>query len=111
VGFRGVHTAGRRRGGGYVSARHERRRLNESFSPDNGADGDAATENPGAPSRHDGILVLSRTDEGGEGWGCQNATTARNNVVITAGVCGNYIDAGVVESIVQNVAAKVTTQT
>jgi hypothetical protein len=65
----------------------------------------------GRPDEHDGILVLSRTDEGGEGWGCQNATTARNNVVITAGVCGNYIDAGVVESIVQNVAAKVTTQT
>ncbi len=65
----------------------------------------------GRPHEHDGIAVVSRTDEGGEGWGCQNATTARNNVVITAGVCGNYVDASVVESIVEQISAKAAAQT
>lgn len=65
----------------------------------------------GRPSEHDGVAVISRTDEGGEGWGCQNATTVRNNVVITAGICGNYVDPSVVESIVDKIAAKVTAQT
>ncbi len=65
----------------------------------------------GRPDEHDGLAIVSRTDEGGEGWGCRNATTARNNVVITAGVCGNYVDAEVVESIVEKIAARVAAQT
>ncbi len=65
----------------------------------------------GRPSENDGVAVISRTDEGGEGWGCENATTARNNVVITAGVCGNYVDPAVVQSITEKIAAKVTAQT
>lgn len=65
----------------------------------------------GQPTEADGVMVISRTQEGGEGWGCQNGTTARNNVVITAGVCGDSVSPEVVRTLVQSMAAKVSTQT
>ncbi len=65
----------------------------------------------GQPTEADDIVTVSRTQEGGEGWGCQLGVMARTNVVITASVCGDDVSADVVRALIQSVAAKVSVQT
>lgn len=42
----------------------------------------------GTAANHDGMLTVTNTEEGAEGWQCQRALTARNNVVIDVRDCG-----------------------
>lgn len=42
----------------------------------------------GTVANHDGMLTVINTEEGAEGWQCQRALTARNNVVIDVRDCG-----------------------
>jgi hypothetical protein len=42
---------------------------------------------PGPVTNHDGILSVINAEEGGAGWACQRALTARNNVVIDTRIC------------------------
>jgi hypothetical protein len=56
---------------------------------------------PGDPNAHywslskasndDGILTIVRVEEGGEGWSCQRAMTAANNIVIDVSACADNI--------------------
>ena len=41
----------------------------------------------GSPVTTDGVVSLRETREGGNGWGCERAITARNNVVVDVMVC------------------------
>lgn len=43
----------------------------------------------GTATNHDGMLSITNTEEGGRGWQCQRALTARNNIVIDVRSCGN----------------------
>lgn len=65
----------------------------------------------GQPTETDDIVTVSRTQEGGEGWGCQLGLMARTNVVITASVCGDNIPPEAVSALIQSVAAKVSVRT
>lgn len=42
----------------------------------------------GTAANHDGMLTVTNTEEGAEGWQCQRVLTARNNVVIDVRDCG-----------------------
>jgi hypothetical protein len=43
-------------------------------------------------SDDDGVLTIVRVEEGGEGWSCQRALTATNNIVIDVSACSDNID-------------------
>jgi hypothetical protein len=52
-----------------------------------------ATWSVGTVMSRDGVLTVVLTQEGAEGWACQRAMTARNNVVVDTRSCGfNTID-------------------
>ncbi|EFG79729.1 hypothetical protein HMPREF0591_0350 [Mycobacterium parascrofulaceum ATCC BAA-614] len=42
----------------------------------------------GTATNHQGMLSITNTQEGGGGWQCQRALTARNNIVIDVRSCG-----------------------
>lgn len=54
----------------------------------------------------DGITNWTNTQEGGDGWTCQFALAARNNLVLSSEVCGQSINAGTAASLVKKAAAK-----
>lgn len=45
----------------------------------------------GAVTEADGVLTFTKTQEGGDGWSCQSALTARNNVVVDLFTCGDHV--------------------
>ncbi len=61
----------------------------------------------GQPIEDNGTMTVSRTDEGSEGWGCQMGSTIRNNILVSASICGDGISPEDVRSLVGSVAAKV----
>lgn len=68
--------------------------------------GDTGSWTSGPVSTADGILDVTKTQANTNGWSCQRALTARNNVVADIGACSYHAtDQGV--SIARQVAAKV----
>ncbi|WP_055399758.1 MULTISPECIES: sensor domain-containing protein [unclassified Mycobacterium] len=58
-----------------------------------------------------GTLSTSEEQQGSEdGWRCQRALTARNNVVIDVATCGSFLPGGSAVDIAQQVAAAVVTR-
>jgi PknH-like extracellular domain len=57
---------------------------------------------PGDPDAHywslskasndDGVLTIVRVEEGGSGWACQRALTAKNNIVVDVSACAYNVD-------------------
>lgn len=63
----------------------------------------------GTTTNHDGMLSITNTQEGGAGWQCQRALTARNNIVIDVRSCGvNRTDQAI--TIATRMAERVTTR-
>ncbi len=69
----------------------------------------SATWSVGTVTSRDGVLSVVLTEEGAEGWACQRAMIARNNVVIDTRSCGfNTIDqaAAIAKEIADRVSAQ-----
>jgi PknH-like extracellular domain len=75
--------------------------------------------NPGKPdtvwtvsatTNSNGMLTTSQVQQGGDGWTCQRALTARNNVAIDIVACSYKLADGVADGIVEQIAAKVAKQ-
>lgn len=63
----------------------------------------------GTVTSRDGVLTVVLTEEGAEGWACQRAMIARNNVVIDTRSCGfNTIDQAA--TIAKQIADRVSAQ-
>ena len=60
----------------------------------------------GKPSTKDGVVSMRETREGGNGWGCERAVGARNNVVADIMVC-RYDPAGQAVAIINAVLGRV----
>ena len=45
----------------------------------------------GAVTDTDGVLTFTKTQEGGDGWSCQGALAARDNVVVDLFTCGEHV--------------------
>lgn len=43
-------------------------------------------------SNNEGVLTIVRVEEGGQGWSCQRALTAKNNIVIDVSACADNIN-------------------
>ncbi|HEY3994536.1 MAG TPA: sensor domain-containing protein [Mycobacterium sp.] len=54
-----------------------------------------------------GTLSISEVQEGGRGWSCQRALTARNNVAIDTVTCAYFLAGGSAVDIAQQIAAKI----
>ncbi|OBJ30671.1 sensor domain-containing protein [Mycobacterium colombiense] len=57
-----------------------------------------------------GTLSTSEVEDSSDGWTCQRALTARNNVVIDVATCGSFLPGGSAVDLAQQIAAKVTRQ-
>jgi PknH-like extracellular domain len=75
--------------------------------------------NPGKPdtvwtvagiTKDSGMLSTSQVQEGGDGWACQRALTARNNIAIDIVTCSFDPVGGAAIDIATQIAAKVTKQ-
>ncbi len=75
--------------------------------------------NPGKPdtvwtvsgtTNDNGMLTASEVQEGGDGWTCQRALTARNNVAIDIVTCSYSQSDAVAVGIAQQIAARVAKQ-
>lgn len=63
----------------------------------------------GTTTNHDGMISITNTQEGGGGWQCQRALTARNNIVIDVRSCAaNRTDQAI--TIATRMAERVTTR-
>lgn len=58
-----------------------------------------------------GTLSTSEAQEGSpDGWQCQRALTARNNIVIDVAACGSFLPGGSAVDVAQQIAAAVVTR-
>ncbi|MDM4140157.1 MULTISPECIES: sensor domain-containing protein [Mycobacterium] len=57
-----------------------------------------------------GMLSTSEVQDSSDGWTCQRALTARNNVVIDVATCGSFLPGGSAVDLAEQIAAKVTRQ-
>lgn len=57
-----------------------------------------------------GTLSTSEVQDSSDGWTCQRALTARNNIVIDVATCGSFLPGGSAVDLAQQIAAKVTRQ-
>jgi PknH-like extracellular domain len=64
----------------------------------------------GATTNNDGTLSTSQIQEGGDGWACQRALTARNNVAIDIVACSYNQSGSPAIDIAAQIAAKVAKQ-
>ncbi|WP_454232236.1 sensor domain-containing protein [Mycolicibacterium fortuitum] len=76
-------------------------------------------DEPNAPNRYwsvgavdesNGVLSVPQVQEGADGWVCQRALAARNNVVIDFFVCGDNLTPSVVTPVVDKIGEKVQAQ-
>ncbi|WP_406813865.1 sensor domain-containing protein [Mycobacterium sp. M23085] len=64
----------------------------------------------GEAHKVDGTLSTSEIQEDSNGWTCQRALTARNNVVIDVATCGSFLPGGSAVDLAQRIAARVARQ-
>ncbi|MCK8643452.1 sensor domain-containing protein [Mycobacterium colombiense] len=57
-----------------------------------------------------GTLSTSEVQDSSDGWTCQRALTARNNVVIDVATCGSLLPGGSAVDLAEQIAAKVSRQ-
>jgi len=57
-----------------------------------------------------GTLSTSEVQEASNGWTCQRALTARNNVVIDVATCGSFLPGGSAVDLAEQIAGKVARQ-
>lgn len=55
----------------------------------------------------DGVLKATTISEGGGGWSCQNALTARSNVVVRISVCADTDSAAATQTLLDSITAKI----
>ncbi|WP_158240399.1 sensor domain-containing protein [Mycobacterium hubeiense] len=63
--------------------------------------------NVGPVSEDDGIIKITLTQEGGEGYACRRALKANNNLIIEMRVCGNNLPADVEAAVINPINEKI----